>query len=99
MTYVYSAQSIMSIVLPGSLEKYVGPQQMWWVTQFNHELSEELVSTDRYDAQDGLEIRYQMQVEEGDSSMHVSFRYADTSVGTTTATTTSLKFEGPRISY
>ena len=99
MTNVYSAQNMMTFVLPESLEKYVGPQQMFWMAQFKHELSAEMVSTDLYDPQDGLEVRYSMQVDDGDSSLNVTFRYADTSVGTTAATTTSLKFEGVRVSY
>ena len=99
MTYVHTAQNMMTIVLPESLERFVGPQQMWWTTQFNHELNEEMITTDWNDPQDGLEIRYAMQVEEGDSSMNVSFRYADTSAGATAGSTTSFKFEGVRISY
>ena len=98
-TYVHTAANMMSIVLPESIERFVGPQQMYWTTQFNHELNEEMITTDWNDSQDGLEIRFAMQVEEGDSSMHVTFRYADTSAGATAGSTTSFKFEGARVSY
>jgi hypothetical protein len=99
MTYVHTAADMMTIVLPESLERFVGPQQMLWTTQFNHELHAELITTDWNDPQDGLEIRYWMQVEEENSSMSVEFRYADTSAGAAAGSTTSFKFEGARISY
>jgi len=99
MTNVYSVANMMTIVLPGGLEKFVGPQQMYWVTHFNHELSAEVVTTDMFDPDDGLEIRYAMKVEEGDSSLHVTFTYANPSPGATAGSTTSFKFEGARSPY
>ena len=99
MTNVYSAANMMTIVLPGGLEKFVGPQQMYWVTHFNHELSAEVVTTDLNDPEDGLEIRYALQVEGEGSSLHVTFNYANTSPGAAAGSTTSFKFEGARSPY